>query len=71
MNRQRKRAVLYILIAGFLIAFVGALLFLWIYFSSMREMHQTTRKLYEQPFAVANAALALEADLSQIRSSLL
>lgn len=71
MNRQRKRAVLYILVAGFLIAFVGALLFLWIYFSSMREMHQTTRKLYEQPFAVANAALALEADLSQIRSSLL
>ena len=71
MNRQRKRAVLYILIAGFLIAFVGALLFLWIYFSSMREMHQTTRKLYERPFAVANAALALEADLSQIRSSLL
>lgn len=71
MNRQRKRAVLYILVAGFLIAFVGALLFLWIYFSSMREMHQTTRKLYEQPFAVVNAALALEADLSQIRSSLL
>lgn len=71
MTRQRKRAVLYILIAGFLIAFVGALLFLWIYFSSMREMHQTTRKLYEQPFAVVNAALALEADLHQVRSSLL
>jgi diguanylate cyclase (GGDEF)-like protein len=71
MNRPRKRAVLYILIAGFLIAFVGALLFLWIYFSSMREMHQTTRKLYEYPFAVANAALALEADLYQIRSHLL
>jgi len=71
MNRPRKRAVLYILIAGFLIAFVGALLFIWIYFSSMREMHQTTRKLYEQPFAVANAALALEADLYQIRSHLL
>lgn len=63
MTRQRKHAVLYILIAGFLIAFVGALLFLWLYFSSMREMHQTTRKLYEQPFAVANAALALESDL--------
>ncbi len=71
MNRPRKRAVLYILIAGFLIAFVGALLFIWIYFSSMREMHQTTRKLYEYPFAVANAALALEADLYQIRSHLL
>ncbi|WP_019881114.1 MULTISPECIES: diguanylate cyclase [unclassified Methylophilus] len=71
MNRQRKNAVLYILVAGFLIAFVGVLLFVWIYFSSMREMHQTTRKLYEQPFAVANAALALEADLYQIRSSLL
>lgn len=71
MNRPRKRAVLYILIAGFLIAFVGALLFIWIYFSSMREMHQTTRKLYEQPFAVVNAALALEADLYQIRSHLL
>lgn len=71
MNLQRKRAVLYILVAGFLIAFVGALLFLWIYFSSMREMHQTTRKLYEQPFAVANAALALETDLYQIRSHLL
>lgn len=71
MNLQRKRAVLYILVAGFLIAFVGALLFLWIYFSSMREMHQTTRKLYEQPFAVANAALALETDLYQIRSQLL
>ncbi|PPD12659.1 diguanylate cyclase [Methylophilus sp.] len=71
MNRPRKRAVLYILIAGFLIAFVGALLFIWIYFSSMREMHQTTRKLYDYPFAVANAALALEADLYQIRSHLL
>lgn len=71
MKRQRKQAVLYILIAGFLIAFVGVLLFLWIYFSSMREMHQTTRKLYEQPFAVANAALALEANLYQVRSSLL
>ncbi|WP_024930419.1 diguanylate cyclase [Methylophilus sp. OH31] len=71
MNRQRKNAVLYILVAGFLIAFVGVLLFVWIYFSSMREMHQTTRKLYEQPFAVANAALALEADLYQIRGSLL
>ena len=71
MNRPRKRAVLYILVAGFLIAFIGALLFLWIYFSSMREMHQTTRKLYEQPFAVANAALSLEADLYQIRSQLL
>ncbi|WP_018986767.1 GGDEF domain-containing protein [Methylophilus methylotrophus] len=71
MNRPRKRAVLYILIAGFLIAFVGALLFIWIYFSSMREMHQTTRKLYEYPFAVGNAALALEADLYQIRSHLL
>ncbi|WP_124552670.1 sensor domain-containing diguanylate cyclase [Methylophilus methylotrophus] len=66
MNRPRKRAVLYILIA-----FVGGLLFIWIYFSSMREMHQTTRKLYEYPFAVANAALALEADLYQIRSHLL
>lgn len=71
MSRQRKHAVLYILVAGFLIAFVGVLLFLWIYFSSMREMHQTTRKLYEQPFAVVNAALALEADLHQVRSSLL
>jgi diguanylate cyclase (GGDEF)-like protein len=71
MKRQRKNAVLYILVAGFLIAFVGVLLFVWIYFSSMREMHQTTRKLYEQPFAVANAALALEADLYQIRGSLL
>lgn len=71
MVRQRKHAVLYILFAGFLIAFVGVLLFLWIYFSSMREMHQTTRKLYERPFAVANAALALEADLHQVRSSLL
>ncbi|WP_029147903.1 diguanylate cyclase [Methylophilus sp. 5] len=71
MNRQRKHAVLYILVAGFLIAFIGVLLFVWIYFSSMREMHQTTRKLYEQPFAVANAALALEADLYQIRGSLL
>ena len=71
MNRQRKNAVLYILVAGFMIAFVGVLLFVWIYFSSMREMHQTTRKLYEQPFAVANAALALEADLYQIRGSLL
>lgn len=71
MNRQRKHAVLYILVAGFLIAFVGVVLFVWIYFSSMREMHQTTRKLYEQPYAVANAALALEANLYQIRGSLL
>jgi diguanylate cyclase (GGDEF)-like protein len=71
MNRQRKKAVLYILIAGFLIAFIGALLFLWLYFSSMREMHQTTRKLYEQPYAVSNAALELKANLYQIRSSLL
>lgn len=71
MNRQRKKAVLYILVAGFLIAFIGALLFLWIYFSSMREMHQTTRKLYEQPFVVSNAALELKANLYQIRSSLL
>jgi diguanylate cyclase (GGDEF)-like protein len=71
MKRQRKKAVLYILVAGFLIAFIGALLFLWIYFSSMREMHQTTRNLYEQPFAVSNAAQQLKADLYQIRSSLL
>lgn len=71
MMRQRKHAVLYILVAGFLIAFVGVLLFLWIYFSSMREMHQTTRKLYEQPFVVANAALELKSHLHQIRSSLL
>ncbi|HSH85816.1 MAG TPA: diguanylate cyclase [Methylophilus sp.] len=71
MKRQRKKAVLYILVSGFLIAFIGALLFLWIYFSSMREMHQTTRNLYEKPFAVSNAALELKAALYQIRSSLL
>lgn len=71
MKRQRTKAVLYILVSGFLIAFIGALLFLWIYFSSMREMHQTTRNLYEQPFAVSNAALELKAALYQIRSSLL
>lgn len=71
MKRQRKKAVLYILVSGFLIAFIGALLFLWIYFSSMREMHQTTRNLYDQPFAVSNAALELKANLYQIRSSLL
>lgn len=71
MKRHRRKAVLYILVAGFLIAFIGALLFLWIYFSSMREMHQTTRNLYEHPFAVSNAALELKADLYQIRSSLL
>jgi diguanylate cyclase (GGDEF)-like protein len=71
MKTQRKKAVLYILVAGFLIAFIGALLFLWIYFSSMREMHQTTRNLYEKPFAVSNAALELKAALYQIRSSLL
>lgn len=71
MKRQRKKTVLYILVAGFLIAFVGVLLFLWIYFSSMREMHQTTRKLYEQPFIVSNATLELKADLYQIRGSLL
>lgn len=71
MKVQRKKAVLYILVSGFLIAFIGALLFLWIYFSSMREMHQTTRNLYEKPFAVSNAALELKAALYQIRSSLL
>lgn len=71
MKRQRKKAVLYILIAGFLIAFMGALLFLWIYFSSMRAMHQTTRNLYEQPYAVSKAALELKADVYQIRSNLL
>ncbi len=71
MKTQRKKAVLYILVSGFLIAFIGALLFLWIYFSSMREMHQTTRNLYEKPFAVSNAALELKAALYQIRSSLL
>lgn len=71
MKRQRKKAVLYILIAGFLIAFVGALLFLWIYLSSMRAMHQTTRNLYEQPYEISKAALALKADIYQIRSSLL
>jgi diguanylate cyclase (GGDEF)-like protein len=71
MKKHRKKAVLYILVAGFLIAFIGALLFLWIYFSSMREMHQNTRNLYEHPFAVSNAALELKAELYQIRSSLL
>ena len=71
MKRQRKKAVLYILIAGFLIAFVGVLLFLWIYFSSMRAMHQTTRNFYEQPYEISKAALALKADVYQIRSSLL
>lgn len=71
MNRQRKKAVLYILIAGFSIAFIGALLFLWIFFSSMREMHQTTRNLYEKPFTNANAVLQLQNRLYQIRDSLL
>lgn len=63
--------MLYILLAGFLLALIGAALFLWIYFSSMREMHQTTRQLYEKPFAVSTAALEFKADLYQIRSSLL
>ncbi len=54
-----------------MIAFVGALLFLWIFFSSMRAMHQTTRDLYEHPYAVTNAALQLKTSLYQIRSSLL
>ncbi len=71
MSRQRRHAVLYILVAGFLIALVGVMLFLWLYFSSMREMHQTTRKLYEHPFAVSNAAQALKSDLHQIQGSLL
>ncbi len=71
MNRPRKHAVLYILAAGFLIVLVGVLLFLWLYFSSMREMHLTTRKLYEQPFAVANAAQGLQSQLHQLRSQVL
>ena len=71
MSRQRRHAVLYILVAGFLIALVGVMLFLWLYFSSMREMHQTTRKLYEHPFAVSNAAQALKSDLHQMHGSLL
>lgn len=68
---KRRKAVLYILVAGFMIVLVGVLLFLWIYFASMREMHQTTRNFYEQPFTVSNAAQALESHLHQIRSDLL
>lgn len=71
MKTQGRNGLLYILISGFTIAFVGALLFLWIFFSSMRAMHQTTRDLYEHPYAVTNAALQLKASLYQIRSSLL
>lgn len=71
MSMKRRKAVLYILVAGFMIVLVGVLLFLWIYFSSMREMHQTTRNFYEQPFTVSNAAQALESHLHQIRSDLL
>lgn len=54
-----------------MIAFVGALLFLWIFFSSMRAMHQITRDLYEHPYAVTNAALQIKVSLYQIGSSLL
>lgn len=71
MSIRRRKAVLYILVAGFMIVLIGVLLFLWIYFSSMREMHQTTRNFYEQSFTVSNAAQALESQLHQIRSDLL
>ena len=71
MNGPRQHAVLYILAAGFLIVLLGVLLFLWLYFSSMHEMHLTTRKLYEQPYTVANAAQGLQSQLHQLRSQVL
>lgn len=68
---QKRKTVLYILAAGFTIAVAGIVLFVWIFFHGMQQLQQTTRNLYERPFAWTQAAMQLKIDLYQIRSAML